>query len=178
MTYGQMLMAFFATMLLSMYVLNINKNSVSLDVSINEYQFREIAANIAQSLIDDAQNKKFDENTLTYSTTLGPETGETASDPNTFDDFDDYNRYTNSTTPQNIQLYTETGKTIAKAIFRDSCIVKYVAANNLNTPLTGTTTSNYKRMEVRVWSDSFINPYTNKADTVKLYTICGKWPIN
>lgn len=173
---GQMLMALLATVLLSTFILNMNRNSFVMENSINEYKVKELAINLAQSVVDAAQCKRFDTRVTGYTAvgSLGIEdAGENANNYSTFNDFDDFNSYINTVNSDTVGFYSKEGKDSQPISYRIRCFVRYVDYTNLNLPVNYTT--NYKRLEVRVWSDACLNPITEVPDTIKLFTICGDW---
>ena len=121
---GQMIMTLGAMMLLSIIMLRVNTANLTNETIRDDAQFGVLANSIATSIIEEAQSKAFDEKTDTVnvnsldqlSSVLGPETGETES---TFDDFDDYNGFTKRDSSMN------------SAIFDISCSVVYVETNNI-----------------------------------------------
>lgn len=113
------------------------------------------AVALAQNIADESRRKAFDENegaTLSipgdFSTTLGPEAGDTY--PN-FNDFDDYDGYSRTET-------TEHG------VYDISCTVDYVSTSNLKE--TSAVNTQFKRLLVEVISETkdtvavtYIKPY-------------------
>jgi len=158
---GQSLITIAAMMLLSILVLRINSTILTTDQVVQDSKFGLLATSIATSLIEEATSKAFDANTdssnvtslsqLTAPSKLGPESGEVY--PN-FDDVDDYNRY------------TRIDSSMPSAVFKDSCIVVYVASS---TPgVTSSTATWNKKITVVVTSKSM-------QDTVRMSTIFSYW---
>jgi len=87
-----------AMVIFSMLLMNINGFLLQNNTSQIDSQMSYTAAGLSQEVIDLAKTKAFDESTVggkyphniptAFSTTLGPESGETYAD---YDDFDDYN---------------------------------------------------------------------------------------
>ena len=117
MNLGESFLAIGAMVLLSVLVLSVNNTIFNTGNSLNESKFDILATSIGTSIIEEASNKAFDENTVDTSVTsktelskvLGAE-GETHS---SFDDFDDYNGYTG------------TDSTMPSAVFDCRCRVDY-----------------------------------------------------
>ena len=158
MNLGESLLSIAAIVLLSILILGTNNTIISTGNSLNESKFDILATSIGTSIIEEASNKAFDENTIdtTASKTteltvkLGPE-GETR---HYFDDFDDYNGYTGS------------DSTMPSAIFNYRCKVEYVTSgnpDNVSNPRTWD-----KKLTVYITSNSM-------SDTVKLSTVFSYW---
>ena len=158
MNLGESLLSIGAIVLLSIIILGTNNTIISTGNSLNESKFDILATSIGTSIIEEASNKAFDENTIdtTASKTteltvkLGPE-GETR---HYFDDFDDYNGYTGS------------DSTMPSAIFNYRCKVEYVTSgnpDNVSSPRTWD-----KKLTVYITSNSM-------SDTVKLSTVFSYW---
>lgn len=103
---------------------------------------------LAQELMEQVKSRRFDELTTkggngNWSTTFSSDTGEDATNKATFDDADDFNGWTQNF-GANYADYTGT------------VTVSYVAANNLDTPLTipspapNNWTPSYKRIVVSI----------------------------
>jgi hypothetical protein len=157
---GQMMLAVGAMILLSLVVLRVNNNYLSTDTVMMESKFGVLATSLAQSLIEEASGKAFDEHTkgvaILDSTLLTPPAllkneGEVYPD---YDDFDDYNGFQKDVT------------NLPSAIFHIECKVNYV---NAETPdiVENHVTWN-KKISVTVSSPS-------SKDTVKLYSIFSYW---
>ncbi|MCW8805203.1 MAG: hypothetical protein OQK56_01985 [Ignavibacteriaceae bacterium] len=121
---GQMIMTMGAMMLLSTIMLRVNTANLTNESIRDDAQFGVLATSIATSIIEDAYSKAFDEKSDTMrifsltelSSVLGPETGETES---TFNDFDDYNGF------------TKRDSTMPSATFDIACQVVYVETNDI-----------------------------------------------
>jgi len=148
-----------AMILLSTIVLRVNTLNLTNESIRDQAQYGVLATSIATSIIEAAQSKAFDEKTdsnsvslLTeLSTILGPESGETES---TFDDFDDYNGF------------TKRDSTMPSAIFDISCKVVYVQSNNIE----GSTTDRTWHKKINVTISSPFSP-----DTVRTSSIFSYW---
>lgn len=158
---GQMMLTVGAMILLSMIILNTNRNYLNNTIFMQETKYGVLATSLATSIVEKANSLSFDEattgaavgntNSLTAANVLGHETGETYL---TFDDFDDFNGFS----------FVDT--TEMSAIFNISCIVTYVNENQLD----GTTNSKtwHKKITVTVTSDSM-------TDIVRLSSIFSYW---
>jgi hypothetical protein len=150
---SDLLLVLGAMMVFSLLTVNVNsfllKNNI---IQVNsELNFN--AVSLAQNIIDVARTKSFDETTTNgnqpavipsgFSTTLGPESGETYQN---FNDFDDYNNYTKKDT-------TESG------VYTALISVNYVTGTNY-TQISSIPTI-YKRMIVKITSK-------NLKDTVRV----------
>lgn len=114
---GQMLITIAAMALLSSVILNVNKRNLITSKEMSETKYKIMAVSYANTIIEEAFSKSFDEAT-TDSKTITDKTQLSAvlqSEPgenkrSKFDDFDDYNNYKDSTnsdptynsTPMNI----------------------------------------------------------------------------
>jgi hypothetical protein len=158
MNLGESFLAIGAMVLLSVLVLSVNNTIFNTGNSLNESKFDILATSIGTSIIEEASNKAFDENTVDTSVTsktelskvLGAE-GETHS---SFDDFDDYNGYTG------------TDSTMPSAVFDYRCRVDYVVSGKPDV-VSGSRTWD-KKLTVFVTSKSM-------TDTVVLSTVYSYW---
>lgn len=100
-----MMITLAAMMLLALLILRVNRGFSSTEIVLMESKFSVLGVSLANSIIEDATGKAFDENSdsgtvaaLGDLSTLGPDDGEVW--PN-FDDFDDYKglAYTDSSMP-------------------------------------------------------------------------------
>jgi hypothetical protein len=158
---GQMLMTIGALVLLSTLFLRVNTNYLQNTTTTNNAKFEILAASLASSIIEEASDKAFDNNTvngpvtdlsqLTLPDSLGPDDGDQY--PN-FNDIDDYNGF------------TKTDSTLPSAIFNLSCSVCYVS--NLDPDQVSSTATWTKKITVSVTSASM-------SDTVKLSTLYSYW---
>jgi len=97
-----MLTTIAAMALLSSVILNVNKNSLTTTMNISETKYRILAVSMANTIIEEAMSKSFDENTTdnklvsntSQLSTLKADNGETSRLQ--FDDFDDFNNYVDS----------------------------------------------------------------------------------
>jgi len=155
---GQMIMTMGAMILLSTIVLRVNTHNLTNESIRDQAQYGVLATSIATSIIEAAQSKSFDEKTDSnsvsnlseLSTVLGPESGETES---TFDDFDDYNGF------------TKRDSTMPSAIFDISCQVVYVKSNNIE----GSTTDRTWHKKINVTISSPFTPDTFKTSSIFSY---------
>jgi MSHA pilin protein MshD len=106
------------------------------------------ATNVAQALLEGIKTKRWDENSPippgTYTTPLGPETGETWNiNHSNYDDVDDYNN-----------LYANSGNADAVIVggvtYTRDVQVCYVPSSNLNDTSACSTVTDYKRIKVTV----------------------------
>jgi len=125
---GQMLISMAAMILLGTVILNVNRNSLSNTVKMDETKYELLAVSLGTAIIEEAFSKSFDEETADFnlveslsdlSPTLGPEAGEY--NRTDFDDFDDYNNYHGTTNG-------DSTFTSANMYFR--CKVNYVDPDN------------------------------------------------
>ena len=158
---GQMLLTIGAMILLATIMLRVNTSTLQTMTSTYNSKYDILAASIANSIIEEAKDKKFDEATVssavssTYSLTssgnLKAEYGETYPD---FDDFDDYNGY------------TKIDSTIFPTLFNAVCTVEYIT--DLNPDVKSLTQTWTKKITVAVSSDA-------TTDTVKLSSLYSYW---
>lgn len=152
---ASLLLVMGAMVIFSMLLMNINSFLLQNDTSQVDSQMNYTAAAISQGIIGIAKSKAFDQATvggkypqpqnvpMAFSSTLGPENGET---PQNFDDFDDYNNY-------------NTKDTTSLGIFNVSVTVTYVSDTDYSQVSAVQTT--HKRMTVKVYNSSM-------TDTVAL----------
>lgn len=151
-----------AMMLLSLVILNVNRNALNATTGMAENKYRILAVSLGTAIIEEAFSKAFDQKTTGGNTVsdlseltldLGPGNDEyTKAD---YNDFDDYNEYEDS---------TSTDTTLISAEFFYDCKVYYVDPNTSNklTPVSYRTW--HKRIDVSIYSP-FIN---DEMDTIKL----------
>ena len=161
---GQMLLTIGALLLLSTVMLRVNSNNFSTESVRDEARFGVMATSIATSIIEQAKNLAFDENTDTNSVTilsdltsvfnLGPDAGENSADIKTFNDFDDFDGY------------TTIDSTLPSAIFEISCGVDYVSKSNLMVVSSSRTW--HKKISITVASPSL-------TDTLNEASIHSYW---
>ena len=172
MTNLQMLLALGAMMLLTILLLNVNRNSLAIEDVMYDSNFGITATSIASSIIEDASKKRFDKVTAEYDPTdstytavydptyltpagsLGIDSGEIITDPRTFNDFDDYDNY------------TTVDSTMPSAVFNVLCKVNYVNETALDDSVN--TQTFHKKITVRVWSKSM-------SDTMVISSIYSYW---
>lgn len=176
---GQMMLTIGAMFLLSLTILNVNRAVYNTNSTMAESRFNILAVSVATSILEDASGLAFDENTvtaavtstssLTAATSFGINSGESASNPNGFDDFDDYNVYKTTPKADTIQI----AGTNKKVIFHSLCKVDYVMENNLST--TSASKTWHKRIQLRVYCPEIRDPVTLKTDTTRLSTVFSYW---
>jgi len=167
---GQTMLAMGAMMLLSFLVLRFNTiHLTSAQASYNS-KFGIVATSLANSLIEEAKDKAFDEvaldttKTITsandFSTTLGKDGVEAYPD---FDDFDDYNNlyHLDTLSLKNPQTGKPTGFEIRSKI-------EYVS--DANPDVKSGIKTYHKKILVSVFSSAMM-------DTVKLTTIFSYWSL-
>lgn len=172
MTNIQMILALGAMILLTILLLNVNRNSLAVEDVMYDSNFGITATSIASSVIEDASKKRFDKvsaifnpydstynvvtdpSELTPADSLGIDLTEDITNPRTFDDFDDYNEY------------TTVDSTMPSAIFNVSCRVVYVNDAALDDSVNAPTF--HKKITVRVWSKSM-------SDTMVMSSIYSYW---
>lgn len=119
-----MLTSIAAMILLSTVILNVNRNSLTTTVKMDETKYEILAVSLGTAIIEEAFSKSFDEETADnnlidnlsdLSSTLGPEGGEHTRLE--FDDFDDFNNYSGN---------TNSDPTFASANMYFRCKVHYV----------------------------------------------------
>jgi hypothetical protein len=159
-----MILALGAMVLLSLVIINVNKNAMYTEDAMYDSSFGILATSLATSVIEDASRKHYDDKTdtiyidklieLTPVNKLGIDAGETANDPTTFDDFDDYNNY------------EKIDDSMPSAIFRITAKVHYVDPVTPDVALTST--GWHKRIDVVV-SSKFMR------DTIKHSAVYSYW---
>ena len=160
---GQMLITISAMVLLSMVIVNVNRNSLTNTANMDKTKYEIMAVSLANTLINEACSKSFDEastdskqisDVTKLSANLGKDPGELYRKD--FDDFDDYNLYSYN---------TSSDTSIISADFDVFCRVFYV---DPFTSLDSVGSKQYhKRIEVSVTSQ-FLN---DGQDTVRLSKI-------
>ncbi len=159
---GQSMLAIGAMILLSTLVLRVNNNLLSTNNVMNESKFGVLATSLATSIIEEANNKFFDEMTignpvtdstvLTQTNSFGIDSLEVYPD---FDDFDDYDGYIRTVT------------NLPSATFDIACNVDYVTINPPNIVISNSQTW-HKRITVTVSS-----PFSQ--DTIRLASVFSYW---
>lgn len=162
-----------AAVLLSLLILNVNKNILISDETMQDSKLGLLAVSLATSLVEEATRKAFDKATtdttfvsdstlLTPVAQLGPDGSEVY--PN-YDDFDDFNGY------------TRTVSNIPSAVFNLACKVVYV---NPDSPSGLDSKSNartwHKKITVTVTSPSMNDTLqVSTLDTVRLSSVYSYW---
>ena len=170
MTGIQMILTIGAFILLMLLIVSVNSRTLSTEDVMYDSNFGITATSIASSIIEDASKKRFDkyyyiDNSTVYDPSyftkvdsLGPDLGETADNPRTFDDFDDYNGYN----------AVDTAMAKQTAIFHDSCVVSYVDAVDGKLDTKSNSQTFHKKITVFVWSKSM-------KDTIVMSSIYSYW---
>lgn len=124
MSTGQMLITAAAMVLLSMLVLRVGGTSLITQESMQNSKFGVLATSLANSIMEEASMKFFDEksvgnyvanvNDLTPIADFGVDAGEHPDSIHTFDDFDDFHGF------------SRTYDNLPSAAFTVSCAVNYV----------------------------------------------------
>jgi MSHA pilin protein MshD len=158
---GQMMLTLGALMLLSFLALRMNTNLLSTEELMQNSKYGVLGISLATSLIEEANLKAFDKNSVDSSLTnvneltavgsLGKESGETYPD---FDDFDDFNNY------------TRIDSTMPSAVFDIACKVVYVSSTNPD--VTSSSRTWNKKITVSVTSK-------NMTDTVRVSSVFSYW---
>src|SRR3990172_3107960 len=102
----QTLLTIVAIVLLGSNVVSVNRTFIQHGVILQQTEIGIFGVSLGMSILEEAQGKAFDQNTLDslalstneLSSTLAKETGETTRD--TFNDFDDYNNWRDTVTVQ------------------------------------------------------------------------------
>jgi hypothetical protein len=162
---SQMLITMGAMFLLGIVILRVNNSFFTTSDVLLSSKFNIVAISLASSMIEEANSKAFDENTISASVStyasitnfdaLGPDSGEVRM---TFDDFDDFNGFSIRD--------TFVVDSLLLGYFDINCSVDYV--NEVNPDLALTTKSWNKNFKVTVTSPSM-------TDTVTMSTIYSYW---
>ncbi len=163
---GQTLLTIGAVMLLGAIILTTSRSLVDNNEVLlrNNLELEEVS--LATSVIEEAQEKAFDETTILQTDTslsqLTPVSllGQENNDPTDTDDFDDYNGL-------NGQGLLQVDTMNTNQVYYDSTRVYYVALGNLND--TSSTPTWNKKLDVWVWCKDA------PGDTVKMSTIYSYW---
>ena len=159
---GQTMITMAAMALLSLVVLNVNRNALNSTTGMAENKYNILAISLGTALIEEAFSKSFDQNSTDgnvvedlnqLTVNLGP--GSSENSRSDFNDFDDYNNLIDS---------TSSDPTLVSADFIIQSKVYYVDPNLSNrlTPVNYATW--HKKIDVSVSS-----PYINEGqDTIKL----------
>jgi hypothetical protein len=166
---GQMLQTMGALVLLSLLILNANRAVLGNTRTVYTGQYASTAISIAQSYILEATVKEYDQKTIglplaknvtQFSTTLGPETGETSIGK--FNDVDDYDGYTSMITTPTDPL----------TAYQVSFTVEYVDENDYAVVCSNPTF--YKRITVSVtvpYADPALFQGEGTSPTVSLSSV-------
>lgn len=167
---GQSMLTIGAMMLLTFLILRFNSIQITSSEAAYNSKFGIVAISLANSLIEEAKDKVFDELVLDttktinsesdFSSILKSESGEVYPD---FDDFDDYNNlfHLDSLSLRNPQTGAPTN-------FEIRSIVEYVT--DANPDVKSGSKTYHKKMTVSVFS-------TAMMDTVKLVTVFSFWTL-
>ncbi len=175
---GQMLLTLGALMLISLVILNFNRNLSDIDDSLNYDRFRLEALSLLTSHIEEVSEYFFDEvstDTTTEKTlsnfTVPNSLGFDADDGGVADDIDDFSG----------QVISDTGR--SGAIYNLQYVVKYVDLSGGHIQVSGTRTYN-KRVTIKIW-DAFDPPLIGRMvngvvvnDTLELSTVISYWFFN
>jgi MSHA pilin protein MshD len=163
---GQSLLSIGALLLLSVTVLRVNNNILSTDSVLQDSKFGILATSLATSIIEKANKKAFDANTVEDPVSdvsaltgypLGP--GWWEEPPDSCNDFDDFHGY------------KDTIRNLPSGEFYIDCEVFYVNPNNLDSYTSGKTW--HKKLTVSVTSPNVGNEM--RRDTIKLSTVYSYW---
>ena len=162
---GQTMITMAAMSLLSLVILNVNRNALYSTTTMAESKYNILAISLGTALIEEAFSKSFDQSTTDenlvedvteLTLNLGPGSSEISRSD--FNDFDDYNNFIDS---------TSSDSTLISADFVIQSKVYYVDPNYSNklTPV------NYRTWHKKI--DVFVSsPFINEGrDTVKLSKI-------
>ena len=164
---GQMMLGICALGIIAMTTLNFNKGTMNTqDALIYNKEFI-LATTIGQSLLDEISSKAYDEEIVNgnsiysandFSTNLKSDASEVY--PN-YDDIDDYNSF------------TKTDSIPEMGVFDLKVEVDYYTDN-----LVKTTAKTYnKNVTIYVTSNTLVNFYTNKQDTLVLSSLFSQWEM-
>ncbi|MEE9430170.1 MAG: hypothetical protein V3V16_03960 [Melioribacteraceae bacterium] len=162
---GQMMLGVVALGLLTLVVLNSNKNTITTQDSMIYSKGFIVANTVALSLLDEIASKAYDEeivngtsivNAIDFSSLLKPETGEVY--PN-FDDIDDYNNFTKTET---VSQMGDFNILVKVEYLTDALVPTIVRTYN-------------KNVTVKVTSPTMINQSTGEVDTLVITSILSQW---
>ncbi len=170
---SQMMITMGAMFLLGVVILRVNNNFLGTSESLLNSKFNIVAISLASSIIEEANNKAFDENTdttavslvssLTAFDALGPELDEVDDSNNVIryliDDFDDFNGFS--------IIDTFVVDSLLLGYFNVNCTVEYVNESNPDSGVAAATWN--KSLTVTVTSTN------SMTDTVKMSTIFSYW---
>ena len=159
-----MLLTLGALVLFSLLVLRVNSSQLSTQETMQNSKFGILAVSVASSVIEEATEKAFDENSiddfitslssLTSSGSFGTDMNENPDSTKTFDDFDDYDGYTATVT------------NMPSAVFNVSCSVNYVDPESGS--FIASTKTWHKQLVVKVTSPSM-------SDTIQMTKVFSYW---
>jgi hypothetical protein len=162
---SQMMITMAAMALLSMIILRTNNSFLNTSEVLINAKINIIAISLATSIIEEAKEKAFDENSianpvtstssLTVDNLLGPEASETRI---FYDDFDDYHNFS--------FVDTFVVDSLLLGFFNLEATVDYVTPANPDVAVT--TPTWHKRLEVTVTGPAM-------TDTVRMSTIYSYW---
>ncbi len=167
---GQMLLTIGAIMLLGTIILTTNRSLVDNNEIMLKTDFGLEEVSLATSIIEEAQEKAFDDNTIDAAVTslshLTPAAnlGQEKEDSSDFDDFDDYNGWNKN--GLNKQGLTQEFS-LSTGIYYARTTVCYVNIGDLNGYSASRTWS--KRLDLSVWNRA------DPGDTVKMSTVFSYW---
>lgn len=172
MSTGQMMLALGAVILLSFLILRFNGTSFTAQEMTMDSKMGILAISVANSYIDVAKKKAFDEVVMDttkpsillsdLTSSLGKEAGEVYPD---FDDFDDYNLPVGEVIVDTTTLINPS-KSASPTPFYITSKVYYVTSANPNAPAMVKTWN--KKLEVKVWCDGLV-------DTIRMSTVSSMW---
>ncbi|MEI7813084.1 MAG: hypothetical protein WCJ01_11785 [Ignavibacteria bacterium] len=175
---GQSMLTILAMVLLTVTIINVNRNNLTTSTVLDQNRIDILAISLATSIIEDATSLAFDEKTiaaavassssLTAAASLGIDGTETAAKPNLFDDFDDYGCYVATPKKDTIAVPGST----ASVIFWTLCQVDYVNPGNPNTVSASPTY--HKRIKLRIFRPG-MNDAAGKTDTIKMTSVYSYW---
>lgn len=164
---GQSFLSLGAMVLVSLIVLQVNTGFVSTSSNLLDNKLNILAISLGSSIIEEANGKAFDENTianvafttndLTYAGSLGPNSTESYPD---FNDFDDFNGLliTNNSMPN-----------------ADFTILSKVSYINSNDPDAATSIPTWnKKITVYVTSSSLLDQ-NGIQDTIIMSSVYSYW---
>ena len=165
---GQMIITTCAMLLLAVLVLRVSSTQITTQESMQTSKFGILAISIANSVIEQACNKAFDQksintylsdvNSLTKDQDLGPEGGEDSIE--VFNDFDDFNGYTHVyyNLPDSPPL-------------RISCVVNYVDPDATGNKVKIVTSKQWHKMiTITITSDD-----STKMDVLEFRKVFSYW---
>jgi hypothetical protein len=119
---GQTILTVGAIVLLGTSIVSVNRTFTNTGTALQQTEIAIYATTLGTSLIEEAQGKAFDENTMftgapliranmTPGAALGPEGGELYADTsNAFDDFDDYNGFRDTVSVTGVERFLRTAE--------------------------------------------------------------------